>query len=342
DDDAHAVLVGFVTQFADAFEALFLHQLGDLLDQPGLVHLIRNLVDDDDLTAVLLGLHLGPRANEDAPAPGAIRLDDAGCAVDDAVGREIRTGDVARQLLDAEGGLVDERDRRGNHLAQVVGRNVRGHAHRDAGRAVDEQVRHPGRQHQWFALALVVVQAEIDGVLVDVRQQLVGELGHAYFGVAHGRGVVAVDRTEITLPVHQHVAQRKRLGHAHDGVVNRLVAVGMVFTDDVTDHAGGFLVSLVVAVAQLVHRVQHATMHWLEPIADIRQRAPDDDAHGVIEIALAHLVFDIDLNDFLRQLCHQPGFPEKKGALRRAPRGMRFLRHASWELYHGRARNDSI
>ena len=44
DDDPHAVAVGLVAQVGNAFEGLLPHQFGDLLDQPRLVHLVRNLV----------------------------------------------------------------------------------------------------------------------------------------------------------------------------------------------------------------------------------------------------------------------------------------------------------
>src|SRR5882762_11099609 len=35
-------------------------------------------------------------------------------------------------------------------------------------------------------------------------------------------------------------------------------------------------------------------MHRLQAVADIRQRAPDDHAHRIVEIRSAHLVFDVD------------------------------------------------
>jgi hypothetical protein len=51
-------------------------------------------------------------------------------------------------------------------------------------------------------------------------------------------GVVSVDRSEVALAVHQHVAHREVLRHAHDGVVDRLVAVRVVLADHVADDAG--------------------------------------------------------------------------------------------------------
>jgi hypothetical protein len=121
-----------------------------------------------------------------------------------------------------------------------------------------------------LGLGAVVVGHEVDGFLVDVGQQLVGDARHAHFGVTHGRRGVAVDRAEVALAVDQQVAHGERLRHAHDGVVHRRVAVGVVFTDDVTDHAGGLLVGLVPVVAELAHGVQHAAMHRLQTVPHIR------------------------------------------------------------------------
>ena len=74
DDDAHAFAIGFVAQIRDAFDGLLAHELGDLLDQAGLVHLIRNLGDDDRLLVALLRLldrRLG--AHQNGAAAGAVR-----------------------------------------------------------------------------------------------------------------------------------------------------------------------------------------------------------------------------------------------------------------------------
>ena len=53
-------------------------------------------------------------------------------------------------------------------------------------------------------------------------------------------------------------------------------------------------------------------MHGLQTVANIGQRAADDDAHGVVEIRLAHLVFEIHGKNFARDFVH--GMGPKKGA----------------------------
>ncbi len=91
DDDAHAVLVGLVAQLGDALELLAAHQLGDALDQARLVHLVRQLGDDDGLAAgVVVFLDLGLGADDDAAAAGRVGGVDFAGAVDDAGRREVR------------------------------------------------------------------------------------------------------------------------------------------------------------------------------------------------------------------------------------------------------------
>jgi len=134
--------------------------------------------------------------------------------------------------------------------------------------------------------------AEIHRLHVEIGQQEGGRARHAHLGVAHRRRRVGVERAEIALPVQQRQAHREILRHAHQRVVDRLVAMGVVFTDHVADDAGGFAVGLVVGEAVLVHREQDAAVHGLQPVAQVGNGAADDHAHGVVEIAAAHLVLD--------------------------------------------------
>src|SRR5580704_2899098 len=66
----------------------------------------------------------------------------------------------------------------------------------------------------------------------------------------------------------------------------------MIFADHVADDARGFAVRLVPFVAVLVHREEDAPMHGLQSVARVRECTRHDHAHGVIEIALFHLLGD--------------------------------------------------
>ena len=217
-----------------------------------------------------------------------------GAAENDAAGREVGPGNDAHQFIDAEIGIFDQRDAGIDHLAEIVRRDVGRHADRDAAGAVHQQIGEAGRQHHRLLLVAVVVRLEIDGILVDILEQLHRRPAETAFGVTHGRRRIAVDRAEIALPVDQRQAHGEILRHAHQRVVDRLVAVRMIFAHHVADDARRLHVLLVGRMPVLVHRKEDAPMHRLETVAHVRQRPRHDHAHGVIEVAALHLLGDGD------------------------------------------------
>ncbi len=305
DHHAHARLVRLVAQVGDAVELLVADQLADAHQQVGLVHLVRNLVDDDRLALALADvLDVGARADDHAAAAGAVALAHALQPVDDPGGRKIGRRHDLDQLVDRQRGVREQREAGVDDLGQVVGRDVGRHPDGDAGRAVDEQIGQPRRQHRRLLLLAVVVGREIDGFPVDVRGELVGDLLQPALGVAHRGGVVAVDRAEIALPVDQRVAQREVLRHSHQRVVDRHVAVRVVLAHHLADDAGALDVRAVPDGVRLVHRVQHPPVHRLQAVADVRQRPPHDHAHCIIEVRMAHFRFQAYRKGFFRKLLH--------------------------------------
>ena len=82
DDDAHALAVGLVAQVRDALDLLLAHELGDLLDQRRLVHLIGNFGEDDRLALLAELLDLRLRPHDDRAAAGRVGETRAGAAED--------------------------------------------------------------------------------------------------------------------------------------------------------------------------------------------------------------------------------------------------------------------
>ena len=200
-----------------------------------------------------------------------------------AAGGEVRALDELHELVGVGLRVVDEMRDGVDRLAQVVRRDVGGHADGDAVGAVDQEVRHAAGQDGGLSARLVVVGDPVDGVGVDVAQHLGGDAAEAGLGVAHGGRRVAVDGAEVALAVHQRVAHVEVLGHAHQGGVDDRLAVRVVVTGGVAGDLGALAVLLGRPEAQVVHGDQDAPLAGLEAVAHVRQGAVDDDAHRVVD-----------------------------------------------------------
>ena len=244
------------------------------------------------------------RAYDHPAAPGTQRLFHAHGPVYDAARWKIGRRHDLDQFLDADLRILQQRLAGVDDFAEIVRRNIGRHADRDTRRSIDQQVGYLRRQYQRLVLGSVVIGTEVYGFLVDVIEEFLRDARHADFGVTHCRRVIAIDRSEIALTIDQRITQREILRHAHDGVVDRGIAVGMVFTDHIAHDARRFFISTIPFVRQLVHRKKHAAMHRLEAVPDIRQSAPDDDAHRVIEIGPPHFFFEAYRDGFFGELVH--------------------------------------
>ena len=68
----------------------------------------------------------------------------------------------------------------------------------------------------------------------------------------------------------------------------------MEFAEDFADDLRALAVGLRRGEAQLVHAEENAAVDGLQAVAHVGQGAPDDYAHGVIEVRLLHFRFDIN------------------------------------------------
>ena len=242
---ADAVTRALIADVGDALDDLLIHQVSHPLDHRRLVHHVGNLGDDDRLFVLVLD-DLGLAAHHERTTPKLVHRLDTALAADDPAGREVRPFDELHQLVDRAVWIVHIIRDAVDQLTQIVRRDVGGHADRDTRGTVHQQIGQARRQDHRLLLLLIVVRAEVDRVLVEVGQHLLGQPVHAAFGVTHGGSRVAVDRSKVALAIHQRVAHGKVLRQTNERIINGAVAVGMVFTHRITDHARGLLVGLVV------------------------------------------------------------------------------------------------
>ena len=97
----------------------------------------------------------------------------------------------------------------------------------------------------------------------------------------------------------ERVAIGEGLRHAHHRAVHGAVTVRMIAAQHITDRGRTLAERLVVGEVVLVHRVEDAALTRLHTVTHIGQRAAGDDAHRILDKALAHLFFDVNGYDFL-------------------------------------------
>ncbi len=180
---------------------------------------------------------------------------------------------------------------------RLCGRHVRGHADRDAGAAVDEQVRKRGGKNPRLGETFVVVRDEIHRVLLHVLHQRRAEMRQARLGVTHRRRRIVFDGTKIALAVHELLAHRPRLRHVHQRRINDRFAVRMVVAGGVAADFRAFVRLASGEQRKLVHRVKDAPLRGFQPVAHVGQCARNDHGHRVVEERVLDLVGDVDLGN---------------------------------------------
>ena len=222
----------------------------------------------------------------------------------DAPRREVRAGDDAGQVFRRRVRAFQQQMAGVDQFADIVWRYRGRHAHGDAGRAVGQKIGEAGRQDDRLFILIVIGGLEVHRVLLDPLHQEHCGRGQLALGVAHGRGVIAVDIPEIALTVDQRIPLRKVLRQPHQGVIDRGVAVRVIAAHDLADDLGAFARRRLRVQPHLVHRVHDTPVHGLETVAHIREGAIGDGRQRIGQIAtrqrFAHRLID-DASAFRRR-----------------------------------------
>ena len=293
DDYAHTVAVALVVGVAYAVELAFLNQVGNVLYELGLVYAVRYL-RDYNLVVRVSALNLGLCTHYDASATSSIRVAHALYTIYICPCGEVGSLDVAHQSVHVNVRIVNICAASVDYLAQVVRRYVGSHAHGNTVAAVHEQVgyfrRHDGRLLQ----RVVKVVHHVDGLLVKVVHDVLAHLREAALRVTHRRGRVAVNATEVALPVNERITHVPILRHAHQRAVHRTVTMRVVLTEHLAYHARAFLIRFVARVADAHHSVKNTAVHGLEAVAHVGQRTGHNHRHRIVDVGGLHLLLDVD------------------------------------------------
>ncbi len=296
DQTESGLAVGQVLDIGDAVELAGVDEFLDLRDHALDADQVGEFGEHQSLTGTGDVDDLGGRPHPDRTT--ARLVDGAEVVVDGhAPGGEVGAGKDFHQLVDGGlrpplghdqlDGLVD--------LEQVVCRHVGGHAHGDAGGAVDQQVREQAREVGRFLGLAVVGGPERHRVFVDLGHEVDGGRGELALGVPLGCRRI-VERAEVPLRIDQHDRLREILAEADQCVVDGGVAVRVELAHDVADDVGALAVRVLRDQPHAVHRVENATLDWLEAVSDVGDRSGGDDRQGVGEERLTELVGNGDID----------------------------------------------
>ena len=105
---------------------------------------------------------------------------------------------------------------------------------------------------------------------------------------------VAVDGAEVALAINQGIAHVPGLSQPDHGVINRGVAVGVIFLDHFAHYRGAFGVGALGSEPFLEHGVKDSSLYRLETVAHIGKRPVGDNRHSVVDKALFDFFSNLD------------------------------------------------
>ena len=305
------MLVGFVADVLEDGQFPVGDQTRDLLDQFAFLHLVGDFRYDelplaaaqplDPRIAVLRLIGFGcveASAKAEGAAPGLVGAGDRVRAVyDQASGGEVRAVEQFHQTRVLDVRIIDELQRRIDHLGNVVRGDVRRHADRDPARSIGEQVGEQPRHQLGLFLLSVIGRDEIDGPCIQAVHQAHRGLRQARLGITVSRRVIAIDIAEVPLPLDQRVAQREILREADHRIVSGGIAMRMVLADHLAHHAGRLLECLAGIQLQLAHRPKQAAVDRLQSVAQVRQAARRDRREGIDQIPFGQSAVEGSVDD---------------------------------------------
>ena len=123
--------------------------------------------------------------------------------------------------------------------------NIRRHTDSDTVRAVYEKIGVSCGQNDRLHSRIVEVRIKVDRFFVYFTKHFESHFAHTRFCVSVCRRRVAVHGTEVTVSVYKRNVYREILRETNERVVNRTVAVRVIFTENVTDDRSALFIRLI-------------------------------------------------------------------------------------------------
>ena len=176
--------------------------------------------------------------------------------------REIRSFDITHQFFVCQFRVLEQSDLSVDYLREIVRRSAGRHSHRNAFRSVDQKVGDLDGEHFRFFLVLIEVRNKIHDIFIEIRKKsFFRDLLKPRLGIAHCRGAVAFYIAEVSVAVDQGDLFFEILCHDDQRVIDRTVAVGMIFTHRIADDSGALSEGPVRSDPELMHVVKSSSLY---------------------------------------------------------------------------------
>src|SRR5699024_3277619 len=106
---------------------------------------------------------------------------------------------------------------------------------------------------------------------------------------------VPVHAPFIAVDGYELFAHLPFLRESHHSVIHTCITVRMIVTDDITHSFGGFPVPFLECVALFEHRIQYSSLHRLQTVPDIGNRAVLDHIFTVPSETVADDILQLEL-----------------------------------------------
>ena len=143
-----------------------------------------------------------------------------------------------------------------------MGRSAGRHSYRNSFRSVDQEVGDLDGEHLGFLLVLIEVGHKIHDIFIQIRKKsLFRDLLETRLSITHRRGAVALYVAEISVTVDQRDLFFEILCHDDQRVIDRTVAVGMIFTHRIADDSRALSEGSVRPDPELMHVIKSSSLH---------------------------------------------------------------------------------
>ena len=116
---------------------------------------------------------------------------------------------------------------------------------------------------------IVEVGVKIHRILIDFAEHFESHFAHTRFGIPVSRRGVAVHRTEVSVSVYERHIYGEVLREPYERVVYGTVAVGVIFTENVTDDGRALFIRFIGSKTEFVHRVKYTSVNGFKTVAHV-------------------------------------------------------------------------